>query len=57
MQDRDQREARNACGLLIALTALLCFAVIGFHLTGPVNKVPTLANAPPADGVTIGQHR
>ena len=57
MRNKDQGvgDASVARGLIIALTALLCVVVIGFYLTGPINKVPMLANAPPAGG-TIGQH-
>jgi hypothetical protein len=46
MRSTGDDEARLGRGLLLALVAVLSIAVLGFHVTGPVNKVAVMANAP-----------
>ena len=39
-------DARLGRGLLLGVAAVLLIAMLGFYVTGPVNKVALMANAP-----------
>jgi hypothetical protein len=45
MKRTEDPDVKLARGLLLAVTALLATTVLGFYLTGPVNKVSVMANA------------
>lgn len=46
MRTDDDEDAKLGKGLLLALAVILLTAVLGFHVTGPVNKLAVMANAP-----------
>jgi hypothetical protein len=43
--------------LLVALAAVLIIGMLGFYLTGPVNKVAVMANAPATAPATHGDRK
>jgi hypothetical protein len=45
MKRTEDPDVKLARGLLLAVAALLATTVLGFYLTGPVNKVSVMANA------------
>jgi hypothetical protein len=46
MRRMNYRDARPGRWVLLGVAAVLVIAMLGFYITGPVNKVAVMANAP-----------